>query len=630
MQSSVYSIVYLLVCALMAGNIEKQAALFPQAKHTIGMDINLISLEFSNQGSLGENGKAYYPKGTELSFLFTGGILLSGYVNDSLRTAGIFDAWRIREFVEGIAGVESHDVPDRFFMVNSQDGKSSEAFREWKTAVAFGAPFEDLNQDGHYDPTIDSPPQHGDKLVWCVFHGEFVEQGYSFQGSEKPLDVEVQQTLWAYNSKDYLGDIVFIHYRFINRSYTDMQDLIFSSVQEGDIGDYNDDLIGCDSILQMGYFYNYGTDEFYLDKPPSMAIQILNGILTSEQNVTSTHWDIATGATIQKQNMRDVNMSSFMYPGYLWYLVRPDAEELRYFQIGGLLANGSPLDPLNFDYGNGATASTDPKYLFSGDPVSGQGWINSFAEDKNFMVNSGQFDLAAGDTMDILLAMIVARGNDALDSITEVRKRARFLQRMLHEDARELRIYCKQDSFDMDFAVHLEAQAMGLTKASQLPVDTKIEWSVDQKPQDGVAVLLALDSLKAVFQAYRPGAYTIKALLTHKGGETDTIYKTLYATDGPSGLDSDEQTAGNFHLEQNYPNPFNPSTTIVYELPRQQQVTIEIFDSAGRKVATLLNGPQNAGRHELNFNAAHLASGVYYYRLSAGGFVQTKKMLVLK
>ncbi len=97
------------------------------------------------------------------------------------------------------------------------------------------------------------------------------------------------------------------------------------------------------------------------------------------------------------------------------------------------------------------------------------------------------------------------------------------------------------------------------------------------------------------------------------------------------GIDEAEQTQPNtITLHQNYPNPFNPSTTIVYELPRRAQVKIEIFDSSGRRVATLFDAPQNPGRHELNFNATHLASGVYYYRLKAGQFMQTKKMLLVK
>jgi hypothetical protein len=85
-----------------------------------------------------------------------------------------------------------------------------------------------------------------------------------------------------------------------------------------------------------------------------------------------------------------------------------------------------------------------------------------------------------------------------------------------------------------------------------------------------------------------------------------------------------------FALEQNYPNPFNPSTGIRYQVSRVSDVRLEVFDMLGRKVSTLVNERQSAGSYEVSFNAAGLASGVYFYKLSAGSFVQTKKMLLVK
>lgn len=85
-----------------------------------------------------------------------------------------------------------------------------------------------------------------------------------------------------------------------------------------------------------------------------------------------------------------------------------------------------------------------------------------------------------------------------------------------------------------------------------------------------------------------------------------------------------------FALEQNYPNPFNPTTTIAYQLASFSDVKLEVFDVLGRKVGTLVNSRQAAGTYRVNFNASHLASGVYFYRLQAGNFVQTKKMMLVK
>jgi hypothetical protein len=85
-----------------------------------------------------------------------------------------------------------------------------------------------------------------------------------------------------------------------------------------------------------------------------------------------------------------------------------------------------------------------------------------------------------------------------------------------------------------------------------------------------------------------------------------------------------------FALYQNYPNPFNPTTTISYQLPTNSHVTLKVFDVLGREVATLVDEVQEAGYKHVEFRADGLASGVYLYRLQAGGFNETKKMLVVR
>jgi hypothetical protein len=86
-----------------------------------------------------------------------------------------------------------------------------------------------------------------------------------------------------------------------------------------------------------------------------------------------------------------------------------------------------------------------------------------------------------------------------------------------------------------------------------------------------------------------------------------------------------------FMLEPNYPNPFNPTTVIRYDIPKQSTVEIIVFDILGRKVQPLVNNElKQPGRYEVTFNAGNLPSGVYFYRITAGDFVSTKKMLLIK
>ena len=85
-----------------------------------------------------------------------------------------------------------------------------------------------------------------------------------------------------------------------------------------------------------------------------------------------------------------------------------------------------------------------------------------------------------------------------------------------------------------------------------------------------------------------------------------------------------------YSLEQNYPNPFNPVTTIRYQIPKDGMVTLKVYDILGAEVASLVNETQATGKYEINFNAQHLASGVYIYRLNINDYVNVKKMMLVK
>ncbi|MCZ6819296.1 MAG: T9SS type A sorting domain-containing protein [Calditrichaeota bacterium] len=107
------------------------------------------------------------------------------------------------------------------------------------------------------------------------------------------------------------------------------------------------------------------------------------------------------------------------------------------------------------------------------------------------------------------------------------------------------------------------------------------------------------------------------------------VYK--YSAQTPTAVSHRRKTMPeNFRLEQNYPNPFNPTTTIAYLLNQTTQVRLRIFNVSGKTVKTLVSDAKPAGRHEVSFDGARLASGVYYYRLEAGDFVDSKKMILIK
>jgi len=194
--------------------------------------------------------------------------------------------------------------------------------------------------------------------------------------------------------------------------------------------------------------------------------------------------------------------------------------------------------------------------MYSGDPVTENGWINTAPYDQRQIGSTGPFNLVKGKPIEIIVAYIVGRGTDAINSITEARR--------------------------------ITNDVIGFynTNFSYVPVGVK------RNPQ-----------------AQLPTEYS---------------------------------------LSQNYPNPFgkaipsgNPSTIIKYSIAASQQspllgevggglVTLKVYNILGQEVATLVNKNQKAGNYEVEFNASNLTSGVYFYRLQSGSFIESKKMLLLK
>lgn len=148
-------------------------------------------------------------------------------------------------------------------------------------------------------------------------------------------------------------------------------------------------------------------------------------------------------------------------------------------------------------------------------------------------------------------------------------------------------------------------------------------------------------------KAVKPGESESTMLRFSGNGLVPGVYKTLMKVrtnnDGGNSFEvpieltvagtvsnEEDLVVEQFKLDQNYPNPFNPSTNITFNLPEASDVSLQVFDMLGRKVATLVNGKLNAGSHDINFDASSIASGMYIYTIQAGAYKATKKMMLLK
>lgn len=129
---------------------------------------------------------------------------------------------------------------------------------------------------------------------------------------------------------------------------------------------------------------------------------------------------------------------------------------------------------------------------------------------------------------------------------------------------------------------------------------------------------------KQTFREGEVGYYTYTAELVHARINGREFGQPVSVEDHLS------QAPRAYHLEQNFPNPWNPSTTIRYSLLQRSGVSLAVYNTLGQQVATLVKEEQEAGFHEVKFDASGLSSGVYFYQIQAGSFFDTKKLLLLR
>ena len=140
-----------------------------------------------------------------------------------------------------------------------------------------------------------------------------------------------------------------------------------------------------------------------------------------------------------------------------------------------------------------------------------------------------------------------------------------------------------------------------------------------------------------IYRRAEAGSGTFEMLDTEYDAEAGELIVTLvsfsefaFVTGITTNILAEDIQPVTFELHQNYPNPFNPSTVIDFELPANSDVRLEVYNMLGQRVAILLNGQKPAGRHQVSFDASSLSSGMYIYRITAGEFVQTRKMMLVQ
>ena len=457
-------------------------------------DGNRIANDLENNGMLvshritGHSGMEW-PKGSHKYINFASGLWIAGKVGGDIRTAvGEYGP----EFVAGPWGSDQGASEHQLYIVNKSDladPLASDDFQNWPTDL--GAPYVDVDGNGSYDPLpngSDHPEFLGDQVIWWVMNDGSQAQHSIF--NTLPIGIEVQMTIWGYDRPDAFGDMMFVKGLLINKGGVDVDSTIIGLWADPDLGYAGDDFVGCDTTLSLGYCYNDGSDSDYGVDAPAIGYDFFQGPIVPSAGDTA----YALGRNIP--GYKNLEMSSFVkyINGDPVYTDPNDATEA-YNYMSGFLRDGAPF--INSETGvasmfvhpddpNDNTGAGDGVWVDSDDHASG---------DRRFLMNVGPFTLASGDTQEVVFGMLIARGSDALSSITALKQIDQLAQL----------------AYDIDFALPESPTTPDVTISTDADAII-LSWD------DGVNAVESYNAVDVIDKLPVPSAY-------------DTTYATGWFTD---------------------------------------------------------------------------------------------------
>ncbi len=401
-------------------------------------NINNISTRIGNDGTCDNNsnsnlGGLEYPKGSGKKAIYQGGFVWGGKVNGQIRVGGSTyrsglmpgkiiqkgtaqnpqdpsaRIYRVRkDFATANLSSEMNDGEGTADQIRAQYQKD---WNEWPAAD--GAPFTDVDHDGIYNPSVDIPGVPGaDQTIFYIANDLDTSKTSYLYGSTS-VGLELHVTVWGYKQPSPFDNMIFKKYQIINKSDTNYTDACFGIWSDVDDGDAVDDVDGCDTLLNLGYTYNFThVDAVYSPlPPPAVGFTILQGPIVD--GLLSDTAYINGRIILGKKNLP---MTSI---GYIFKFNEPPqgiylGSIYMYNLLQGALVNGDYIS-IPPELGSGTT-----KFPYSGDPVTGTGFLDTQPFDHRIMVNSGPFNLAPSDTQEIVFAEILAGAQGSISNIAAV------------------------------------------------------------------------------------------------------------------------------------------------------------------------------------------------------------------
>lgn len=411
--------------------------------NTTKLNINNISTYFRSNGDsdLDNNGNSgfVFPKGSGKTAFFESGLLWGAKINgQDLRVGGSSYSSGLQH--GSILSPGNPEDPNldknRIYRVRpdyasaslaneAQDEGVSEAevfaqyekdWKEWPASE--GAPFEDMDGNGTYEPSVDIPGVPGaSQTIWFIANDLDASLTNGLYGS-LPMGIEMHATIWAYSQAGPLGNMLFRKYLLVNKSNDVFDDMYVTMWSDVDLGNASDDFAGCDTTLSLGYVYNANaTDATYRETPPPAA-----GFDFFQGPVVASPGDTAIFKGAKVPDMKNLPMTAYYYFARGDLSVTDPTQEsyegtvqFYNFMQGKIGKTGeyfkTPADM-------GAQPTT---FALSGDPVNDDGWVDGTlvqADDRRIGLASGPFTMAPGDEQEVVVAQIAAIGSDRLNSIS--------------------------------------------------------------------------------------------------------------------------------------------------------------------------------------------------------------------
>lgn len=439
-------IVILLLALSFANTTKAQVGTCEQADAEAFLDVNNVRARIFNNGALFWSGSPHVyevPKYGGSNALFSAGIWIGGKVNNELRmAASTYGPWEFWPGPLDDAGSPPDDCAqyDRIYSVYLRDisafestGEISKDLADWPWELGAPVVDGDGNPDNYNLAGGDRPEIKGHQTLWWVMN----DRGNTHERTDTDaIGLEIQVTAFAASSDSaFVDNATLYHYKIIYKGDLPLTDTYFGVFNDADLGNFDDDYVGSDSLLSLAYTYN--SDNFdegsggYGDAPPAVGFDLLSGPLADDDGI-----DNDQDGEIDEPEERRAMTSFFYFNGGGGVTGDPSPAIDFYNYLQGNWKDGMP-----FTFGgNGRDFSNIPTpYVFSGDPVTGEGWseLNPAADgsippispaDRRSGFSSGPFTMQPGDEQSLTFAIVWARGSDHLDSVTELKSASAKIQ----------------------------------------------------------------------------------------------------------------------------------------------------------------------------------------------------------